>query len=201
MGFLKGRSSLVTFNVLGPTPAEVRSFIDERVQEFSFNDIEESYDEYSIGWVSVLDIFDSKFRFHSHMSGDYVVLSLRLDERKVPPAILKKYVALEERRVMKERQVPKLGRSVKVQIKERIRTELTRKSKPTTTSFELFWNLEAMKLFYFTTQRRAHAVLEDFFRETFGLTLRQRVPYTIAEGQLSSAGVNQLQNISPSILV
>ena len=52
MGLLKGTASFVRFSVLGELPENTLDFIADRVVAFSFQDIDDSYDEYSIGWVS-----------------------------------------------------------------------------------------------------------------------------------------------------
>ncbi len=91
MGFISGSASFIKYAVEGELPENAWEFIAERVSAFSFQDIDETYDEFSIGWVSVLNMFDSSFQYASYANGDYVTLTLRIDERKVSPAILKKF--------------------------------------------------------------------------------------------------------------
>jgi len=201
MGFLKGTASFVRFSVEGQLPENPLDFIAKRVIAYSFQDIDDTYDEYSIGWVSILNMFDSQFAFASYVAGDYVTLTLRIDERKVSPAILKKFVQKEEERVRREQQVPKLSRSTKVQIKERIRTELMRKAIPIPSTFELCWNLSHSTLLFFSTNKKIHAVLEDFFKESFDLLIRQHIPYTIAEHLVDEEQAVLLERLSPEILI
>lgn len=201
MGFLKGSASFVRFSVVGELPENSLDFIAQRVIAFSFQDIDETYDEYSIGWVSVLNMFDSQFAYASYVAGDYITLTLRIDERKVFPAILKKIVQKEEERVRREQQVPKLSRSMKVQIKERVRTELMRKAIPIPSIFELCWSLADSTLFFFSTNKKVHAILEDFFKESFGLLIRQQIPYTTAEHLLDDDLREKLERLSPEIFV
>ena len=201
MGFLSGSASFVRFNVEGELPENPLDFIAERVMAFSFRDIDDTFDEYSIGWVSVMNMFDSKFQYASYAAGDYVTLTLRIDERKVSPAILKKIVQKEEERVRQEKQLPKLGRSLKVEIKERVRTELMRKSIPVPSVFDLCWNLSQSTLLFFSTNKKAHAVLEDFFSDSFGLLIRQQIPYVVGEQLLDEAGADRLAMINPEVFV
>ncbi len=165
----------------GDLPEQSLDYIADRVVSFSYKDIDDTYDEYSIGWVSILNMFDSEFQFASYVAGDYITLTLRIDERKVSPAILKKFTQKEEERIKSERQIPKLSRTMKVEIKERVRVELMRKAIPVPSTFELCWNLSESTLLFFSTNKKIHAVLEDFFKESFGLLMRQQIPYTIAE--------------------
>lgn len=197
MGLVNGSASFVRFGVEGELPENSWDFISDRVSSFSFVDIDDGYDEYSIGWVSVMNMFDSSFRYASYGVGDYVVLTLRVDERKVSPVILKKFVAKEEERVKLEKQIPKVPRSLKIEIKERIRTELTRKSIPIPAVYDLCWNLSNNTVFFFTTNKKAHLLLEDFFKESFGLLLKQQIPYVAAEQLLDSDQLGGLEALRP----
>ncbi|MBW2682224.1 MAG: recombination-associated protein RdgC [Deltaproteobacteria bacterium] len=201
MGLLKGSASFVRFTVDGELPENPLDYIAERIALFSFKDIDDTYDEYSIGWVSILNMFDSEFDFASHIAGDYITLTLRVDERKVSPAILNKIVQKEEERIKKERQIPKLSRTMKVEIKERIKVELMRKAIPVPSTYELAWNLTESTLLFFSTNQKAHAVLEDFFKESFGLFIRQQIPYTVAEHLLDEESQSLLSKMTPEVLV
>jgi Putative exonuclease, RdgC len=201
MSFLKGTASFVRFSVEGQLPENSLDFIAKRVMAFSFKDIDETYDEYSIGWVSVLNMFDTQFAYASYVAGDYITLTLRIDERKVSPAILKKFQQKEEEKVRLERKVPKLSRSVRVQIKERIKTDLMRKAIPIPATFELCWNLSNSTLLFFSTNKKVHSVVEDFFKESFGLLIRQQIPYVVAEHLVDEELLSRLSSLSPEIFV
>ena len=201
MGFISGSASFVRFSVEGDLPENVWDFIAERVAAFSFQDIDETYDEFSIGWVSVINMFDADFAYASYANGDYVTLTLRTDERKVSPAILKKFCAKEEERIKKERQIPKIGKAMKTEIKERMRTELMRKAVPVPAVYDLCWNLAESTLLFFSTNKKAQAQLEDFFKETFGLTIMQQIPYLTAEHLIEEEESMRLATIGADIFV
>jgi DNA recombination-dependent growth factor C len=201
MGFISGSASFVRFSVEGELPENIWDFIAERVAAFSFQDIDDTYDEFSIGWVSVINMFDSDFEYASYANGDYVTLTLRMDERKVSPAIIKKFCAKEEERLKKERQLPKIGKAMKMEIKERVQTELMRKAVPVPAVYDLCWNLAESTVLFFSTNKKAQAQLEDFFKETFGLLLMQQIPYLTAEHLLDEEENEQLPRIGPNIFV
>lgn len=183
-------------------PASPFEFIADRVAAFSFRDIDESFDVLSIGWVSVVNMFDSAFSYSSHRCGDYVVLTLRIDERKVSPAVLRKMVQKEEERIKKEKQIPRISRGVKGEIRERVRTELLRKTIPTPSTYDLSWNLSDSTLLFFSTNKKAQAVLEEYFKESFGLQLQQQVPFNIAEHLLADLErVEKLHTVEPTFFV
>ena len=146
-------------------------------------------------------MFDSSFAHASYAVGDYIVLSMRIDERKVSKTLLHKYSLKEEERLKKEMQVPRLNRSHRVRIKEDIRLQLVKKSLPVPSVYDLCWNLADNTLLFFSTSIKAQSVLEDFFRECFGLTIILQVPYLVASNLLDLPGQDRLQDLQPEILV
>jgi hypothetical protein len=201
MGLMNGSASFVRFAVTGDLPENPLDYIARRISAYSFRDIDETTDEYSVGWVSVLNMFDAAFEYASFRNGDYIVLSLRIDERKVSSAVLKKFIAKEEERVRRERQVPKLGRAARIEIKERVKAELTAKSIPVPTVYDLCWNLSDNTLLFFTTNKKAHTVLEDFFKDCFGLLIIQQIPYNTAEKLLGSESGSALESMNPQLFM
>ena len=158
-------------------------------------------EEYSIGWVSVASMFDADFTYGSYAAGDYVVLSMRVDERKVSPAVLKKCVLKEEERIKRDRQVPRLSRSVLLEIKERVRSELVRKSVPVPALYEVAWNLSDGTLFFFSTSKKALVLIEELFKETFGLSLILQIPWNTAFRFADEACSERLEKLRPEILL
>lgn len=199
MGLISGSVSFIRFGVEGKLPENILDFIDDRIRSFSFRDIDDSTDEYSIGWVSVANLFDMEFRYASYLNGDYVTLAMRIDERKVSPAVLKKFVQKEEERVKLEKQIPKVSRTQMAEIKERVRAELTRKALPIPAVYELCWSLSESSVLCFTTNKKIHAILEDFFKDCFGLTIVQQIPYLTAEHLLDEEATARLSAVVPEI--
>lgn len=195
MGFLKGNASFVCFSVEGEMSDSSTDFVAKRIAAYSFKEIDDTYDESSIGWVSVLNMFDASFAYASFLVGNYIVLSLRVDERKVSPAILKKFVLKEEEKVRAERQVPRLSRSTRLQIKQRIQSELIRKAFPVPSVYELCWNIGESRLLLFTTNKKVHSLVEDYFKDCFGLLLRQQIPFVLAEGLVGESDRARLDAI------
>ncbi len=201
MGFIKGTAGFVRFSVEGDLPENIWDFIAERITAYSFRDIDETYEEESLGWVSVTNMFDTEFDYASYAAGNYVTLSMRLDERKVSGAIIKKFVAKEEERIKKEKEIPKIPRSMRVEIKERIENELMRKALPVPSVFDLCWNLEDSTLMFFSTNQKAQGLLEDLFKDTFGLTIMQQIPYVCGEHLLDEEEMDKLAAVTPDFFV
>jgi hypothetical protein len=201
MGLLSRTSTFVRYAVEGQIPDNFWNFAAERITQFSFKDIDDTFDEYSIGWVSIDNMFDSSFGQASYAVGDYIVLSMRIDERKVSKTLLQKYSLKEEERVKKEKQIPRLSRSHRIQIKEDIRLQLVKKALPLPSVYELSWNLANNTVMFFSISTKAQSILEDFFKECFGFTIILQVPFLAAANLLDIADQERLKEIQPEILV
>jgi hypothetical protein len=201
MSLLTGTASFTRFTVEGELPDNTWDFIAEQVAKQSFKDIDDTLDEFSLGWVSVGDMFDSKFAYGSYAAGDYVALSMRMDERKVSSAVLKKFAAKEEARIKEEKDLRRLSRSVRLEIKERLKAELMRKSPPVPAVYDLCWNVPNGTVLFFSNSRKPIALLEDLFKETFGLSLIMQVPWNTALQLVDEQAAAQLDILQPASLI
>ena len=201
MGLLSRTATYVRYSVEGELPENFWDFAAERIAEFSFTDIDDTFDEYSIGWVAVDNMFDSSFRNASYAVGDQIVLAMRIDERKVSHTLLKKFSRKEEERLKRERQIPRLSRVHRQQIKEDIRLQLMKKALPLPSVYDLSWNLADNTLLFYSTNAKAQSILEDFFKECFGLTIMMQVPYLIGANLLDLSEQERLKELKPDILV
>ena len=201
MGLLTNSASFVRFSVEGEPPTDFWNFVAERITKHAFRDIDDNYDERSIGWVSCLNMFDSEFAHSSYAAGDHVVLSLRIDERKVPAAGLKKFTLKEEERIKRERQIPKLSRDHRNEIKESIRLSLLKRAIPLPSVYDLVWNLSDNTVLFFTTSQKAIGELEEFFKESFDLHLMMQIPYITAGHLLEPDMAERLAYITPDMLI
>lgn len=201
MGLLTGSASLTRFSVVGELPESFWDFAAQRVSAMSFKDIDDTMDEYSIGWVSVADMFDASFAYSSYAAGDYIALTMRVDERKVTPSVLKKYVMKEQERFKREKQIQRLNRAARLEIKERIRAELIRKSPPVPSTYDLCWNLADNTLLFFSTSKKAMALLEDLFKETFNLSLILQIPWLTGLRMAEGEALARYEDMRPAILL
>lgn len=201
MGLLSGSAGFVRYSLEGDLPENFWDFAAERVARFSFRDIDDTFDEYSVGWVSPLNMFDSEFTYASHAVGDYIILTMRIDERKISPSILNKFVMKEEEQIKKERQVPRLSRAHRLEIKENVRLQLVKRAVPAPAVYDLCWNLADNVLLFFSTNKKAQAAFEDFFKDCFEVTPILQVPYVAAGHLLDNKEQDALAGLTSAIFV
>lgn len=201
MGLLNGSASLTRFLVTGELPESFWEVAAQRIAALSFKDIDDTMDEYSIGWVSVADMFDNSFAYSSYAAGDYITLTMRVDERKVAPSVLKKFVMKEEERIKRDKQIPRLSRSARLEIKERIRAELIRNAPAVPSTYDLCWNLADNTLLFFSTSKKAMALLEDLFKETFNLSIILQIPWLTGQHLVEGEAAANYEAMRPAVLL
>lgn len=182
-------------------PDNFWDFVGDRISKHAFRDIDDNYDERSIGWVSCLNMFDSEFISAPYAVEDHVFLALRVDERKVPAAGLKKFTMKEEERIKRERQIPKLSRDHRNEIKESVRVMLMKRAIPLPSVYDLVWNLADNTVLFFSTSQKAIGELEEFFKESFDLHLVMQIPYITAGYLLEPNLAAKLEFLAPEILI
>ena len=89
MGFLKGSVSFTKYQIQGEFPADYREDYPIQIQRHAFRELDEtSPDERSIGWVSIYDLLDNQLAGQEYFLDHYIILSFRIDNRKVPAQAL-----------------------------------------------------------------------------------------------------------------
>ena len=94
MGFTKSSCSFSRYVITEDVPASLWGEILDRLRQFAFRDIDETSEERSWGWVTFEDMLDAEWRDVPPQKGAFMAFALRLDTRRIPPAVLKKHVAL-----------------------------------------------------------------------------------------------------------
>jgi hypothetical protein len=94
MGILSASCSFTRFKITEPVPKELWMEIPAKLRQFAFQDIDDIAEERGWGWTSFEDMLDMQWRSAPPEKGAYLAFALRLDTRRIPPAVLKKYVTI-----------------------------------------------------------------------------------------------------------
>ena len=97
MGLFSGSASYIRYRVTGDVPEAVKPFALEKLQWHAFHEIDPgTLTDKSIGWVSAENMSLTKFDDMHFAKDPYLVFSLRIDTRRIPPIALKAAVLREE---------------------------------------------------------------------------------------------------------
>ena len=107
MGFMSASVGLTRYRIVEKDiDPSLWTEIEDRLKRRAFRDIDASAEERSFGWVSFDNMLDPEFALCPPEKGPYLAFTLRLDTRRVPPAVMKKHVAValnEALQAMRER--------------------------------------------------------------------------------------------------
>ena len=89
MSILSASCSFTRFKITEPVPKELWMEIPAKLRQFAFQDIDDIAEERGWGWTSFEDMLDMQWRSAPPEKGAYLAFALRLDTRRIPPAVLK----------------------------------------------------------------------------------------------------------------
>ena len=200
MSFQKASTSFTRFRIIDDLPADLWASIPEKLRQYAFIDIDDIAEERAFGWTNFDDMLDTEWRQSPPEKGDFLTFSLRLDTRRIPPAVLRKHVRLalrdEEERI-KELGKKFIGRERKKELQEQVKLRLMGRFLPIPAEFQVVWNMRSGRVYFASTQTKMIEMFLDLFTRTFELRLEQLLPYSLALamfGEEISAKLDDVQS-------
>ena len=170
MGVYANTVSITQFAVTGELPKhELFEWFSGKLSGHVFQSIENSTEESSEGWVLVDKPDNASFDVPSEFWRDnYIVFSLRKDQRKIPAAVLKSHAGREEGLFLAQnpnlRRTPKHKRD---EIKEQVQLRLMTRCLPVPSTVDVVWDMKSGVLTLFSLGTKVIDRFEDIFRKTF----------------------------------
>ncbi|MFZ0611213.1 MAG: exonuclease [Desulfobacterales bacterium] len=199
MGVLSQSVSITRYRVEGKLTEPVMETVIDGLRRHAILDIDNDATEKSCGWTSFENPFTPDFEGSTHLFGAYLVFSLRIDKKSIPSKILKKQYIIEEKKRLAASGRQFFSRAEKKLVKEELLHHLSLRIPATPHVYDLIWNYEDGRLWFFSNLKAANEELEALFSESFKLSLIRIFPYTAAEldAGLSDTERNRLNRISP----
>ena len=204
MSFLKTSTSFTRFRITEPVPKALWAEIPDRLRRNCFTDIDDLPEERSFGWTSFEDMLDTTWRMNPVEKGIYLAFCLRLDTRRVPPAVIKKHLALAlklEETHNREQGRKFISRERKKEIKEQVMLRLRMRFLPIPAEFQVVWNTAESQVYFASIQQKMLDLFEDMFIRTFELHLVPLSPYELAMVRMQdspSSMLLQLDTLEPT---
>lgn len=170
MGVYANTVSITQFAVTGELPGTDQfEWFSKKLSDRGFQSIENSSEESAEGWTLVDKPDDASFVMPSDFWRDnYVVFSLRRDQRKIPAAVLKSHTTREEGAFLVQnpnlRRTPKHKRE---EIKEQAQIRLMSRCLPVPSTVDVVWDQSSGVLTLYTLGTKVIERFEDIFRKTF----------------------------------
>jgi len=170
MGVYANTVSITQYTITGDLPKNDEfQWFSEKLATKAFQSIESSSDENSEGWTQVDHPDDACFDVPSAFWRDnYLLFSLRRDQRKIPAAVLKSHTSREEGAFLSLhpnlRRTPKNKRN---EIKEQVQLRLMSRCLPVPSTVDVVWDQKKRQLTLFSLGSKVIERFEDVFRKTF----------------------------------
>lgn len=204
MSILSASLGLTRYRIIEDVPNELLQQVPEKLTQFCMVDIDATADERSFGWTNVDDMLDMNWTQSPPEKGEYFTFKLRLDTRRIPPAVLKKHYTIalnKELEHNKEQGKNFVSRDRKREIKEQVTLKLRARSLPIPAVFDVIWNPSANRVYLDTTNAKVRSLFEDHFTLTFDLHLEPLTPFFMAMEELGEEAAPRLENLDPTIFV
>jgi recombination associated protein RdgC len=180
MSLLSSSVSVTRYKVVGDIKKPVIETISQGLTRFAIEEIDNDHAEKIAGWTSFQDSFHPVFKDSSFVIGSYLVFSMRLDKKSMPPKVIHKYCAIEKDRTLEKTGREYLSRNEKKSIKEHVIDTLCLRIPATPHIYDVVWHPEESWLWFFSNLKDANEELESLFQNSFNLRLIRMFPYTSA---------------------
>ena len=183
MSFLKSSTSFTRFRVVDEVPAHLWASIPDKLKQFAFQDIDDIPQERSFGWTSFDDMLDTAWRLSPPEKADYIAFTLRLDTRRIPPAVLKKHTRIavqEEEARIREQGKKFVPRERRKELAEQVKLRLMGRFLPIPAEFQVLWATQTGRVYLASTQTKVIELFLEYFVRTFDVHLEQLLPYGLA---------------------
>ena len=198
MGFANASTSFTRFRILDTVTDEIIREVPERLRKHAFVDIADLPEMHAQGWVCFEDFLDAEWAAAPPQKGDYLVFSLRVDNRKIPAGVVRKHVALalqREKEEMRAKNKTFISRERKKELKEQVLLRLRQRFLPVPGEFNVIWSLEKNEVWLASTQSGMIDLFMEEFLKTFDLRLEQLTPYTLAVSMLDEDALLRLDRL------
>ena len=204
MGFLRSSCSFTRYKIIEKVSSELWQKIPEKLQQYAFQDIDDTSQERSWGWTNFDDMLDVNWNISHPEKGEYLAFALRLETRRIPPAVLKKHLAIALQKEKKNLQLTGkkfLSQERKSELHEQVRLRLFKHFLPIPAVFDVVWSTTTNIVYLSSTHIKLIDLFTTFFTLTFDLHLELQTPYNLAVSLLDTCSTVEIGTLEPTKFV
>jgi hypothetical protein len=180
MGFFSSTAAISRYRIEGQPSGPLIEIVREGLRRNAIAEIDNQADDRTMGWTRMDSPFEPSFEDGSFAIADFFVFALRIDKKSIPTKVIKKHLAAEMVRRLRESGRDFLSRNEKQMVKEHVLNLLNLRIPATPNVYDILWPYGENELWFFSTQKTANDALESLFAKSFHLTLIRLFPYTLA---------------------
>jgi hypothetical protein len=180
MGLLSSSLSITQYHVDGSIREPVIETVFNGLKKNAIEEIDNESSDKAIGWSSFSDPFATQIDHSSFMVGTHFVFSMRIDKKSIPAKVVQKHYVRETKKRLEASGREFLSKTEKKEIKDHVVHLLSMRIPATPNIYDIIWNYEAGKLWFFSNLKGANEELETLFGRSFKLKLIRLFPYSMA---------------------
>jgi DNA recombination-dependent growth factor C len=166
---------------LGKSSSDQAQWLARGLRLRAFHPIDRSGDQdRSAGFVALEDNDSVDFEPGDFLQGDYLLVTWRVDQLKIPSATLRAELEKWRQAFEKDNARPP-GRVERAEARLAIRQELRNHTNPSTRTVDVSWNLSTHEAQVWTVSRSMLDEVVDGLEKAFGVKLTPLVPPTVAD--------------------
>ncbi len=200
MGILSSSVSITQYHVDGHITEPIIESVANGLKRFTVEDIDNESSDKAIGWACFNNSFSTDFDENPFLIGTHFVFSMRIDKKSIPAKIVQKHYVQEMKKRLENSGREFLSKTEKKDIKDHVLNLLNLRIPATPNIYDLIWNYEGQKLWFFSNLKGANEELETLFSRSFKLKLIRLFPYSMATltSPLSDTEKDALATLSPT---
>lgn len=150
----------------------VAALSTSKLRQFAFQPIDKLPEPKGWGWTNIDNMFDTAWRDSAPEKGSFLCFALRVDTRKISPAVLKKHLgeALREEEAKAQAEGFKVSRARKKELKELHTQKLLSGAEPVPMSVDVALNTDTGLLYVGTNSTTMLELLEGQMLLSFDIT-------------------------------
>ncbi|MGQ0507383.1 MAG: recombination-associated protein RdgC [Myxococcaceae bacterium] len=185
MPILRGNVTFARYRVEHEkkSPSEFRRWFVNALKSQAFQPIDRKGDhDRAAGFAELEDAEKAAFNVSSLFYGERALFCWRVDQIKIPAAMLREELQRWEQKFVEENE-RKPAKSEKSKMKAELRDRLRNKVPPVTKTHDVAWNLKSQELQLWSSSRKTIDEILVAIEEAFDAKLTPRVPGAMAASQ------------------
>ena len=168
MSIIKGSLTFSQYRLEGELPERFLDFAREKLNFFSFSTLNTAERRKTVGWTSTEDILDTSFQMDRFIKGDFLLFSLRIDQKTISPSLLKIETMKAEKRYLQETGKDRLYKEQKQDIRDRMQSFLLENTLAVPSFYDVCWSLSGKWLIFTSLAEAACLDFISCFKDSFG---------------------------------
>jgi len=168
MSILKGSLTFSQYRIEEELPKHFLDFVREKLNSFSFSTLNTAERRKTVGWTSMEDILDTSFQMDRFIKGDFLLFSLRVDQKNIPPSLLKIETMKAEKHCLQETGKDRLYKEQKQDIRDRMQSFLLEKTLAVPSFYDVCWSVSGKWIIFTSLAETACLDFLSSFKDSFG---------------------------------